>query len=152
MRGGHVYWVEICVQWERRQSEYKGHSQFANNGTCCPFDFTKEDHSFRSSPYTPWGIWKHFRSREDIEPDLIKAISECDADAFESLMHQYQDTRTHYDKGYGWWTLGHLFAGTAPDMDNEAWALAEKDTRKFVDRWMSQCDFDKCECKWGRKK
>ena len=150
--GGHVYWVELCVQWERRQSEYKGHSQFANNGTCCPFDFTKEDHSFGSSPYTPWGIWKHFRSREDIEPDLIKAISECDADAFESLMHQYQDTRTHYDKGYRWWTLGHLFAGTAPDMDNEAWALAEKDTRKFVDRWMSQCDFDKCECKWGRKK
>ena len=145
-------WVERCIRWERRPTEFKGHSQFANNGTKCPFDYTEEDHRIGSSPYLPWGIWKHFRSRESLEEDLKKAISECNPTAFQRLMHQYQDTRTHYDKGYRWWTLGHAMAGTKPDEDDEAWDKAEADTVEFVKQWTDSCQLtNECTCAWGKK-
>ena len=116
------------------------------------FDYTEEDHRLGSSPYLPWGIWKHFRSREELEDDLKKAISECNPTAFQRLMHQYQDTRTHYDKGYRWWTLGHAKDGTEPDKDDKAWEAAEKDTVVFVKQWTESCQLtNECTCAWGKK-
>ena len=170
--GGFVY-KEVCVRWEYK----KGHKDFPNNGTKCPFDYTKEDHDWKTAPWWPWGIGNHFKKAEDIEgkdngendwddienhesyegDNLIRAaISGCDAAGFESLMHQLQDTRTHYDRGWRTWKIGHLFGGTAPDLDDyaqtTAWDLAKRDTEKYVKLWNDKCKLC-CEskCKWRRK-
>ena len=155
LHGSFMMWV--CDVRVRKEADYKGHYQFTNNGTHCPFDYTKEDHDFGSSPFTPWGMWKHFRSAGDIIPELEEAISNCNAEKFQSLMHQLQDTRTHYDRNWRWWTLGHVFGGTSPDRDEyaqtTAWDLAEKDTKDFVEKWNSSCKLkDKCCCCiWERR-
>ena len=170
--GGFVY-KEVCVRWECK----KGHKDFPNNGTKCPFDYTKEDDDWKTAPWWPWGIGNHFKKAEDIEgkdsgendwddienhesyegDNLIRAaISGCDAAGFESLMHQLQDTRTHYDRGWRTWKIGHLFGGTAPDLDDyaqtTAWDLAKRDTEKYVKLWNDKCKLC-CEskCKWRRK-
>ena len=65
---------------------------------------------------------------------------------------QYQDTRTHYDKGYRWWTLGHAKDGTKPDEDDEAWEIAESNTVEFVKQWTKSCQLtNECTCAWGKK-
>ena len=170
--GGFVY-KEVCVRWEYK----KGHKDFPNNGTKCPFDYTKEDDDWKTAPWWPWGIGNHFKKAEDIEgkdsgendwddidnhesyegDNLIRAaISGCDAAEFESLMHQLQDTHTHYDRGWRTWKLGHLFAGTAPDWDDyaqtTAWDLAKRDTEKYVKLWNDKCKLCcESECIWRRK-
>lgn len=145
-------WVKECAEYE--DVPYKGHSNFINNGTECPFDYTLEDHSFFSSPLTPWGLWRHFRGKDGVEKQLVKDIACCDADAFQRHLHQLQDYWTHRSRGWSVWTIGHLIAGTSPDMDKEAqgwrWDEAESFTRKYVSSWLQQCKL--CyPCKWARK-
>ena len=92
---GFVY-KEVCVAWEYK----KGHKDFPNNGTNCPFDYTAEDNSIWTSPFTPWGLWRHFRSMEDVISDIFDLLEKprCDAKRFQSLMHQLQDFFTHYNR------------------------------------------------------
>lgn len=166
-----VRWEWVCMETIRRVADYKGHFQFANNGTKCEFDYTKEDHKFTTSPWAPWGIYRHFRSRESILSNIREskselrdiasgkigeAISKCNPDAFESHMHQLQDTWTHYDRGWRWWTMGHLFGGTDPDRDIKAqttlWEAAQKATLKYVSQWNANCRLkDECKCEWERR-
>ena len=149
---GHMYPIEVCSRWERRPTPYKGHAQFTNNGTECPFDYTAEDYGW-SSPFNPFSTWRHFRDKEDVAKDLKKAVGSCNADDFESYMHQYQDHGTHYGKGYRWWKGGHMFAGTAPDEDAKAWETAENETKNYIKSWTDNCCLacPKSECKWVLK-
>ena len=170
----------VCVYW----NTIKGHKDFENNGTVCPFDYTKEDYDWKSSPFTPWGIGRHFKDRQDIvggtgdsarghhsqdavSPDenlLIAAINECNTNAFQSLMHQLQDTRVHNGNGFDAnnWSLkfpfyepGHAWHGGDPDHDDESqgwrWNLAEEDTRHYVKEWKAKCKLkDPCKCIWEK--
>ena len=150
---GHVIWVETCVRWEKRPSAYKGHAQFPNNGTKCPFDYTAEDYGW-TSPFNPFSLYRHFKSKSDIIADLKNSIDKCDADAFQSYMHQYQDTYVHYENGYRWWTFGHAFALTNPDNDDEAWENASQATQGFVNGWNNACKLkcpSNCEAGWERR-
>ena len=148
-----MIWVETCVRWEKRPSAYKGHAQFPNNGTKCPFDYTAEDYGW-TSPYNPFSLYRHFRSKSDIIADLKNSIDKCDADAFQSYMHQYQDTYVHYENGYIVWTFGQAFALTNPDNDDEAWENASQATQGFVNGWNNACKLkcpSNCEAGWERR-
>ncbi|MHC4989217.1 MAG: RHS repeat-associated core domain-containing protein [Planctomycetota bacterium] len=124
-----------------------GHSDFGE-GWDMGFDYTKEDHDWRTSP-NPLTLGRpanHFRSRPDVERDLLEAVKQGGIkgkERFERLMHQGQDTFSHYDKGYRWpWTLGHLFGGHKPDNPysdyearNKAYRDADRWTRHWEQRW-----------------
>ncbi len=134
----------------------KGHKDFTNNGTRCPFDYTKEDKDWKSRPVTPWGIWRHFRSLEDVEKSLNELLvkmgneKKCYPDKFERLMHQLQDYYAHYKPGWRWWTLGHLFGGHEPDLgkaaQEERWPEAERATKEWINKWNEHCKL-KNDCK-----
>ncbi len=134
----------------------KGHKDFTNNGTRCPFDYTKEDKDWKTRPETLWGIWRHFRSLEDVEKSLNELLvkmgneKKCDPDKFERLMHQLQDYYAHYKPGWRWWTLGHLFGGHEPDLgkaaQEERWPEAERATKGWVNKWNEHCKL-KNDCK-----
>ena len=134
----------------------KGHKDFTNNGTRCPFDYTKEDKDWKTRPETLWGIWRHFRSLEDVEKSLNELLvkmgneKKCDPDKFERLMHQLQDYYAHYKPGWRWWTLGHLFGGHEPDLgkaaQEERWPEAERATKEWVNKWNEHCKL-KNDCK-----
>jgi RHS repeat-associated protein len=76
--------------------------------------YAEEDHGW-TSPFNPLSTWRHFRPLEDVQPELDKAIASGDRDKFNSLMHQGQDSFSHYDAGYRWWKGGHIRAGHEPD-------------------------------------
>jgi RHS repeat-associated protein len=78
--------------------------------------YIKEDHCFWSHPYTPWGYWRHFRRLDKVEKDLAKDVAQGKYERFKRHMHQGQDYFAHYRMGYRWYTLGHAFAGHAPDV------------------------------------
>ena len=78
---------------------------------------------------------RHFRNRREIEPNLGGAIEACDKEKTERLLHQWQDTYVHWDKGWRWWKLGHAFATVPPDLDNNAWQGAESTTDIWVGIW-----------------
>lgn len=120
-----------------------GHSDFGD-GWKNGFDYTKEDNDWRTSPTHPLGSPKnHFRPRYDVERELIDAVERGDKERFERLMHQGQDTFSHYDKGYRWpSTLGHLFGGHESDYPydkngnyNKAFRDADRWTRNWERRW-----------------
>ena len=152
----------VCRQVCLTEPVYKkGHKDFTNNGTRCPFDYTKEDKDWKSRPETPWGIWRHFRSLEDVEKSLNELLvkmgneKKCDPDKFERLMHQLQDYYAHYKPGWRWWTLGHLFGGHEPDLGKTAqekrWPEAERATKKWIKKWNEHCKLkDDCKdkCVW----
>ena len=115
---------------------FKGHSAFTGSDI---FDYNKEDDAWDSNPLSPWGMWRHFRDRSSINPDLSEAIHTCDRVATERLMHQLQDTYVHWDGGWRWWTMGHLRAWIGPDLDNDAWDRAESDTSPRVAIWKEHC-------------
>jgi len=101
------------------------------------FDWTREDHG-STHPYNPFSTWRHFRNLRDIEADLAHDVMTGDADRFERHMHQLQDYYSHYQPGYRWWKLGHLFAGTEPDdvqSHAEAYAAAQERTQQWLDAW-----------------
>lgn len=58
-------------------------------------------------------------------------------------MHRGQDYFSHYSKGYRWKPLrvlkslglGHMFAGTKPDKNLNAWEKAEEWTKKWLKEW-----------------
>jgi len=133
----------VCLEWN------KGHKDFFNDEDSC-FDYTKEDHGFWTRPYNPFGTYRHFQDWETSEREAKRAIASCNMDKFQRAMHRLQDYQTHYGKGYRWWKGGHMFDGTAPDDDNEAWAKAEKDTVDMLgkegseDTWHGECCLKKC--------
>ncbi len=141
---------KVCKKWIKQNLPWKGHSQFTNNGTECPFDYTKEDYGW-SSPYIM--PWRHFQDKPESESKVNAAISACNADAFERAMHQLQDYFTHRGKGYEWHKGGHIFDGTKPDEDNEAWDKAEEETKKKIEEWNANCCLGcpKKDCKWIKK-
>jgi RHS repeat-associated protein len=141
---------KVCKKWIKQNLPWKGHSQFTNNGTECPFDYTKEDYGW-SSPYIM--PRRHFQDKPESESKVNAAISACNANAFERAMHQLQDYFTHRGKGYEWHKGGHIFDGTKPDEDNEAWDKAEKETKKWIKNWDANCCLGcpKKDCKWIKK-
>lgn len=148
--GMEYYFVVVCDEYIKVPSEFNGHSQFPNNGTECLFDYTKEDHGWTNPVLMPR---RHFQDLPESLGKIKSAISVCDADAFESAMHQAQDYYTHFKKGYRWWKGGHIFDGTAPDEDNKAWDDAKELTLEYVLKWTSNCCLTcpKKDCKWVKK-
>jgi RHS repeat-associated protein len=151
-----------------KPGQFKGHSDFPGHEI---FDYTKEDHDWLTSPFNPFtGTGRHFQDVDTSVPAVMAAIRACNKKAFENRMHDVQDFRTHYNKGYrynGWMVLwgvvenmgspgagvddivrnsGHAFNGTAPDEDNAAWEKAAKVTETFVGLWNNNCT--KCGDKW----
>lgn len=115
---------------------FPGHSDFVGGDQ---FDFTRIDHG-RLNPYNPLSTWRHFRNLEDVEKDLAAAIDSCDASSFENYMHQGQDFFSHYDRGYRWYTGGHIKDGATPDQIRwQAWQNANSWTGKKVRRWKDNC-------------
>jgi hypothetical protein len=100
------------------------------------FDYTAEDHGWTNPFLQPWF---HFRPISAIEDDLWRALRNCNRGFFQRLMHQGQDTFTHWNNGYRWWRGGHVFDGTRPDNDDRAWYDANEWTRIWVDRWLAHC-------------
>jgi len=119
-----------------RRPEFRGHSDFTGGDE---FDFTKEDRGL-SSPFIRPG--PHFQDLDTSRDQVREAIDLGDKDRFERAMHRLQDFYTHYDKGFRWdpWHgyFGHLFYGTAPDHDEDAWEEAERESRVWVDLWHDQ--------------
>ena len=180
-------WVlkTIVTKWgwkENPDGTPLGHFDFSNVGggtPCGKFDWTAEDHDLTSSPFTPWGIASHFRSKEAIsgvskeeleeilkelkkdivkkryllDSDIGKAIANCDGESYQSLMHQYQDTFVHYEAGWRWYTLGHLWGsivGPDPDNNEALWRKAEEMTIYFNGEWMKNCCCTS-QGKWKRR-
>jgi RHS repeat-associated protein len=72
----------------KKGKPHKGHSDFSGSDK---FDYAKEDHGL-TGPLWPWSMWRHFRSMDDVLPEQKAAITKCDKNSFERLMHQGQDT------------------------------------------------------------
>jgi RHS repeat-associated protein len=115
---------------------FKGHSDFVGNDI---FDYNKEDDAWDSNPLTPWGMHRHFHNIRDLEIPVGDAVEACDKGNTERLLHQWQDTYVHWDKGWRWWKLGHAFARVPPDLDNDAWKDAEFSTDIWVEIWKETC-------------
>ncbi|HOI72876.1 MAG TPA: RHS repeat-associated core domain-containing protein [Syntrophales bacterium] len=117
----------------------KGHSDFYASDR---FDWTKEDRGL-TAPELPWiGTYWHFRSLHETVGDILDAIAKCNKDSFERAIHDMHDVTFHYDKGYRWWTLGHLKEFPTPyDPDNDlaAWNKSQKRTLYFVNMWNNKC-------------
>jgi hypothetical protein len=97
----------IPDDWGRK---YPGHGDFSNI-TPCPFDFNLEDTDPKTQPFPRdiidlilgnWDPSLHFRDLDKSENDVNKAMSECNADAFQRAMHRFQDYFVHKGKGYDW--------------------------------------------------
>ena len=97
---------------------------------------------------------RHFQDKPESESKVDAAISACNADAFERAMHQLQDYFTHYGKDYRWYKGGHIFDGTKPDEDNNAWDKADEETKEWIKKWNAACCLacPKKDCKWIKKK
>jgi hypothetical protein len=139
-----------------------GHGDFPGStdyDDCYGFDFNAEDEDWHTSPFWPWGTWRHFRSRDEVESDLDAMLGSCDASTFERLMHQGQDTFSHYDNDWQWYPTfgdgypmpGHppqWWPGDYPDDDTEAFVDAATWTQNWLDQWNALCCKHECECKW----
>ena len=145
------YCIFVCDEYIIIPTSFRGHYQFSNNDTECPFDYTKEDYGW-SSPYIM--PRRHFQDKPESESKVNAAISACNADAFERAMHQLQDYFTHYGKDYRWYKGGHIFDGTKPDEDNNAWDKADEETKEWIKKWNAACCLacPKKNCKWIKKK
>jgi RHS repeat-associated protein len=154
-------WIDPLGLWKdgiRSGGEQHGHSDFGD-GWDMGFDYTREDRDWRTAPSWPLGRPNnHFRERQEIQRELLEAVRAGDRERFERLMHQGQDTFSHYDKGYRWpWTLGHGIAsmfGVDPDNPydengnlNEAFRLADRFTRHWEDRWRKAREEENAESK-----
>ncbi len=89
------------------------------------------------------GTWRHFRDRLAVYGDLHRTVENCDYKRFGQQLHSLQDAYAH--AGFSWpWTLGHLFAGTAPDHYDE---YSSRDIHMEADTkgWLSELA-RKCQC------
>jgi RHS repeat-associated protein len=112
----------------------RGHSDFPGSDR---FDYTREDHGWSNPFLQPMN---HFRPQDDVEKDLVDAISKCDKEKFERLMHQGQDYYPHYRPGLRWFPFGHVPMGTIPDKDPASWMMANDWTKIWVDKWDKSCN------------
>ena len=93
------------------------HQSFGNYGKGFGdlFDYASLDRE--KSPYFyPFYTVLHFKSKREAMYDIARAISSGDPKAFEYAVHEWQDTYTHYDKGYRW-RKGHPDDPKIDDMD-----------------------------------
>jgi RHS repeat-associated protein len=121
-----------------------GHTDLGN-GYDMGFRYDRLDYGFWSSPFNPiTGTGRHFRSREEIAPDIERAIREGNRQAFEEYMHEWQDSFVHYDNGYRW-PFGHFFDGHAPDdpaNNPGAWREADRTPREWEERRNQRRDLE----------
>ncbi len=118
---------------------YPGHSDFFGSSY---FDYNLEDDDWKTSPFNPLGLERHFRNLPQSEKEAESALGSCNKEKFERAMHRGQDFFSHYNKGYRWYTVGHAFAGKVPDRDIQAWRNAEEWTTPWVHRWLINCALD----------
>ncbi|MCH7229120.1 hypothetical protein MLD59_23495 [Verrucomicrobiaceae bacterium E54] len=142
-----------------RNGNFKGHSDFVNfNQIKKPdFDFNRADNDeFRARPGS---LGVHFRNRATNFAEARKAINICDERQFELEMHGVQDYHSHWAKGF---INGHKSPGViwrtgdmkttrnyhsvlngqyylSPDLDNEAHARANEDTKILLREWKDNC-------------
>jgi hypothetical protein len=92
------------------------------------------DDNWETSPWNPFGgTWQHFQSPEDASTSLRVAICNKDVKAFGEALHMYQDTFSHYNEGYRWYSGGHVIyslAGYYMDFDTDEYIpYSTRDTR-----------------------
>jgi len=115
-----------------------GHSDFTGYDK---FDYTAEDHDRRTSPTNPFlgNPGAHFQDLKTSLAECRAYIETCDPGGGARAMHRMQDYYSHYVKDYRWepgkGNLGHLFAGTGPDNDQDAWKQAEAKTKELLAEW-----------------
>jgi RHS repeat-associated protein len=67
------------------------------------------DQGFDSGVTSPWlRPDLHFASPEDAKKRLLEAMCHRDLKAVGGALHMLQDSYSHYDEGYRWWTGGHV--------------------------------------------
>jgi RHS repeat-associated protein len=98
-------------------------------------------------PYFTEYTGLHFKSRRSVYVDLISAASVGDTLNFEYLMHQWQDSYVHYDRGFRWpLTLGHGPRDIIGDWIF-AWKSADDptDPKNIKNRAYSRCQYTTLE-------
>ncbi len=95
-----------------------------------------------TNPMNPFSTGLHFRSLTDVQPELDAAIVSGDRKAYMALMHQGQDSFSHYDGGYrGLLTLGHLLDWVIGDDADSP--TQHRDAFEAMQAWTAQM-----ETKW----
>ena len=97
------------------------HQQFGNYGSGhggSIFDYGRLDRDKPATDIFHLKEWKplHFKSKGAAGLDILGAIGEGDVTGFEYGMHEFQDTYTHYDRGF---KNDHMFGG--PGVDDMNW-------------------------------
>jgi hypothetical protein len=139
--------------------DHLGHSDFPGNRD---FDYNLEDTDSATGPHTIGGAKSpqdhHFRDMEDIEPDMEKAVEECNQGQFQREAHNGQDWFSHrLGQGYpdptppGNWMsnarkaqLAHARSGHGPDDTTKPcprafWGGAQEWTQVWLDKWYKNC-------------
>lgn len=119
-----------------------------------PFDYGSLDEGW-TSPLNPLSTHRHFRSREDVNRDMERAVRNGDRQAFEEHMHEGQDSFCHYDNGYRWYTGGHVLDSVLNELNNnwgndpdnvgdnrDAYQDAREWTQQWEDRWNEENNQD----------
>lgn len=74
-----------------------------------------------------------------------ESINKGDIVNFGRYLHEYQDSYSHYDEGFRWWTIGHLGMSDLWDFYDENSPrdqMMKEGTNKWLEKWR-----DKKECK-----
>lgn len=109
-------------------SPHRGHSDFYGSDR---FDYVRYDHQGDTNPvYGDPAM--HFRERNKaIRDEIEAAINSCNKEDFEDVMHQYQDTFSHWDQGYRWDPYGSILEGSS----NEWLEMRRRQEQEMEDNW-----------------
>jgi len=110
-----------------------------------PFDYARLDIDMPAFqyelPYFTDYTELHFRSRREVYKPLIIAAAESNIREFEYLMHQWQDSYVHWDRGFRWWAGGHAWNPSVDDpqdpvnIRNRAQERCDYTTRELEKVW-----------------
>ena len=113
-----INWVDVDGLW--REDIHRSFGRWGwgydEERGIAPFDYARLDIDKPANKF-PYRYRKlHFRNKKEVYPDLLRAIGAGNIREFEYLVHQWQDTYTHYDRGH---TRLH---GKDPSIDDMDWS------------------------------
>ena len=124
--------------WEITHREFGDYGfRRDENGNHSSFDYGKLDKDY--SPFNPVYTRMHFRSREDVYPNILMAAASGNAEMFGYMMHEWQDSYVHYDNWYRWWSGGHAIHSSLWDPDDP------HDSVNIENRAYERCDYTTTE-------